>query len=180
MRFHSLGKVGESPEAQSTSLRMIEFLTVPRADGDCVVLLLVHPGSNLLARYFPPSKVNDFLLADFDMTRPPNREADMTITEELATVGAVGDDLQSNGEQKGDLYDGVVLPLSELDLNDFEKERHDVMDLASFLECVIWNRALINTLTPRRFAIQATHCLEMVHRRVPSFLERASPTDKIS
>ncbi|KIJ68769.1 hypothetical protein HYDPIDRAFT_37202 [Hydnomerulius pinastri MD-312] len=145
---HILGKVGDSPEALSTTLRLIEFLTVPRADGDCVVLLLVHPGPNLLARYFPSYKVNDFLLPDAEATRPAVSEADMTITKDTSSRSEPIEEAVETEMQEGDLYDGVVLPLSELDLADLERERFDVMDLASFLE----------------FAIQATHCLEMVHR----------------
>ncbi|KAL4069355.1 STKc type histidine kinase, partial [Scleroderma citrinum] len=128
---HILNKLGESPEALSTTLRLIEFITVPRNDGDCVVLLLVHPGPNLLARYFPPSKVNDFILPEVDRPREDSE----------CTQG-------TQEQQHGDLYDGVVFPFDDLNLSDIEKERYDVMDIASFLE----------------FAIQATHCLEMVHK----------------
>lgn len=53
---------------------MIEFLSVPRNSGDCVVLLLVHPGLNLLGRYFPPLKINDLLFGDISRARPtPSR-----------------------------------------------------------------------------------------------------------
>jgi hypothetical protein len=48
---------------------MIDFFKIPRENGDCVVLLLVHPGLNLLGRYLPPSKVNDLLLADISRVR---------------------------------------------------------------------------------------------------------------
>ncbi|KAG1716796.1 hypothetical protein ID866_394 [Astraeus odoratus] len=131
---HILNKLSESPEVLSTTLRLIEFLTVPRADGDCVVLLLVHPGPNLLARYFPPSKVNDFLLAEVQGSRPTQEDADVSATEELPPVR---EGTESTAEQQGDLYDGVVLHHRDLDPNDTEKERYDVMDLASFLECVV-------------------------------------------
>ncbi|KAF9243774.1 STKc type histidine kinase [Melanogaster broomeanus] len=119
---HILGKMSESSEAHTTTLRLIEFLTVPRADGDCVVLLLVHP-------------VNDFLLADIEVPRLSDREVDVMLPEDLSspTSGTTALAVET-GEQEGDLYDGVVLPLSELDLNDLERERFDVMDLASFLE----------------------------------------------
>lgn len=58
-----------SPDHSSTTLRMIEFFKISRESGDCVVLLLVHPGLNLLGRYLPPSKVNDLLLADISRVR---------------------------------------------------------------------------------------------------------------
>jgi hypothetical protein len=48
------------------------------------VLLLVHPGLNLLGRYFPPSKVND-LLANITRTRPSSSHGEEYFTgiEEL-------------------------------------------------------------------------------------------------
>ncbi|EIW86383.1 dual-domain HisK Mak2 protein kinase [Coniophora puteana RWD-64-598 SS2] len=67
---HILGKMAESAEAVSATLRMIDFVTIPHANGDCVALLLQHPGLNLLGRYFPPSKVNDFLLSDPNRPKP--------------------------------------------------------------------------------------------------------------
>ncbi|KAF8973859.1 dual-domain HisK/Mak2 protein kinase [Flammula alnicola] len=66
---HILGRMGSSLERSSTVLRMIDFFKIPRESGDCVVLLLVHPGLNLLGRYLPPSKVNDLLLADISRVR---------------------------------------------------------------------------------------------------------------
>ena len=39
---------------------------MPRNVGDCVVILFIDPGPNLLAHYFPPLKVNDFLLSEVD------------------------------------------------------------------------------------------------------------------
>ncbi|KAI6159530.1 STKc type histidine kinase [Pisolithus thermaeus] len=148
---HILSKLGESSEALSTTLRLIEFLTVPRADGDCVVLLLVHPGANLLARYFPPSKVNDFLLAEAEGSRQAHHDQDVSLNEEVSSVSGATDDTQKTEEQHDDIYDSAFLPLDDLDLHDIEgveEEKYDVMDLASFLE----------------FAIQATHCLDVVHR----------------
>ena len=45
--------------------------------------------------------------------------------------------MQDAQEQHDDLYDGVVLHVQELDPKNMKKEIHDVMDLASFLECVL-------------------------------------------
>ncbi|KAI6153278.1 STKc type histidine kinase [Pisolithus tinctorius] len=134
---HILSKLGESPEALSTTLRLIEFLVLPRVDGDCVVLLLVHPGANLLPKYFPPSKVNDFLLAEAEGSQQAHRDPDASLTEELSTVSGGTDETQRTEEQHDDIYDGAFLPLDNLDFNDvedIEEERYDVMDLASFLE----------------------------------------------
>ena len=58
-----------SSESINATLRLIEFFTVPRSQGDCVVLLLVHPGINSLGRYYPPAKVNDILLGDISRVR---------------------------------------------------------------------------------------------------------------
>ena len=56
---------------------MIDFFGISKPNGDCVVLLLMHPGLNLLGRYFPPSKVNDLLLADVSRTRPSSSHGDV-------------------------------------------------------------------------------------------------------
>ena len=85
---------------------MIDFYKIPRENGDCVVLLLMHPGLNILGRYLPASKVNDLLLADFAKTRP------------LSTPG----DVYMAGDDGVDLMD--------------EMEAFDIMDLATFLEYV--------------------------------------------
>lgn len=58
-----------SSESINATLRLIEFFTIPRIQGDCVVLLLVHPGPNSLGRYYPPMKVNDILLGDISRVR---------------------------------------------------------------------------------------------------------------
>lgn len=66
----SLSIMSSSPDRNNTTLRMIDFIKIPRESGDCVVLLLFHPGLNLLGRYLPPLKMNDLLLADSNRTRP--------------------------------------------------------------------------------------------------------------
>lgn len=58
-----------SSESINATLRLIEFFTIPQTQGDCVVLLLVHPGANSLGRYYPPAKVNDILLGDISRVR---------------------------------------------------------------------------------------------------------------
>ncbi|CAA7259981.1 unnamed protein product [Cyclocybe aegerita] len=115
---HILGSMSGSPEGYSTTLRMIDYFKIPRESGDCVVLLLVHPGLNLLGRYLPPSKVNDLLLADVSRARPTSSH--------------------------NDIY---MMGIEEPSLTE-EMEAFDIMDLASFLE----------------FAIQSTHCLEVLHK----------------
>ncbi|KAF9015434.1 dual-domain HisK/Mak2 protein kinase [Cyathus striatus] len=115
---HVLSKLSQISDGYSTALRMIDFFKISREHGDCVVLLLAHPGLNLLGRYLPPSKVNDLLLADWQRARPPSSREDV-----------------------------YMIAAENLDLTE-EMEAFDVMDLASFLE----------------FAIQATHCLEILHK----------------
>ncbi|GBE78499.1 histidine kinase [Sparassis crispa] len=115
---HILERMSTTPESASTTLRMIDFFSIPRPNGDCVVLLLAHPGLNLLGRFFPPLKVNDLLLGDISRARPASSHRDIYM------MGLE------------DAYDAE------------EMEAIEIMDLASFLE----------------FAIQATHCLEMMHR----------------
>ncbi|TFY70059.1 hypothetical protein EVJ58_g21 [Rhodofomes roseus] len=102
---HILERMATTPESSSTTLRLIDFFSIPRSNGDCVVLLLSHPGLNILGRRYIA-------------TRPPPSHTDILMMgmEEPYTVE--------------------------------EMEAIEIMDLASFLE----------------FAIQATHCLEMMHR----------------
>ncbi|KAJ3761553.1 dual-domain HisK/Mak2 protein kinase [Lentinula raphanica] len=125
---HILNKIASNPQTYRPTLRMIELLTIPRDHGDVVVLLLVHPGLNLLGRYLPPSKVNDLLLADVSRAR--------------------------HTPSHGDLF------MMDVDISDIEQEMEafDVVDLATFLECVtimVISLAYVLT-TSDRFAIQAT------------------------
>ncbi|KAF7319894.1 Histidine kinase [Mycena kentingensis (nom. inval.)] len=115
---HILGRVATAPDCSRHALRLIDFFNIPQDSGDVVVLLLAHPGLNLLGRYLPPAKINDLLLPDVSRIRP-----------------------QSN---HGDAY---MMDIEEPNLLD-EVGGFDIMDLATFLE----------------FAIQATHCLEAMHR----------------
>ncbi|KAH9945631.1 histidine kinase [Amylocystis lapponica] len=99
---HILDRMSTSPESSNTTLRTIEFFSIPRINGDCVVLLLV----------------NELLLGDISRSRPAPSQRDIYM---------MGVEESYAGE---------------------EMEAIEIMDLASFLE----------------FAIQATHCLEMMHR----------------
>lgn len=122
-----------SSESINATLRLIEFFTIPRSQGDCVVLLLVHPGTNSLGRYYPPVKVNDILLGDISRVHSLSH---------------------------GDMY-----MMDDSDMME-EVETCDMMDLATFLECVLphcW-ASPFSEPKPIRFAIQATHCLELLHR----------------
>ncbi|KAJ7102419.1 dual-domain HisK/Mak2 protein kinase [Mycena belliarum] len=120
---HILGRLGVASDGSRQdgsrhALRLIEFFNIPRDSGDVIVLLLAHPGLNLLGRYLPPTKINDLLLPDASRARPSSAH--------------------------GDTH---MMDIEEQDLLD-EVGGFDIMDLASFLE----------------FAIQATHCLEAMHR----------------
>jgi hypothetical protein len=122
-----------SPEAMSTTLRLVDFISISRSNGDCVVLLLAHPGPNLLARYLPLSRINALLLAEPSLWHPSASQGDVFMSE----IGEGG-------------------PLKDV-------ETTDTMDLATFLECVFLLQ-ISSSLTRHRFAIQATHCLENLHR----------------
>ena len=122
-----------SSESINATLRLIEFFTIRRSQGDCVVLLLVHPGVNSLGRYYPFTKVNAILL---------------------------GETSRAHTLSHGDMYVmGGGLDMEEV-------ESCDMMDLATFLECVIpcFRTTPLTECESTRFAIQATHCLEMLHR----------------
>ncbi|KAJ7480148.1 hypothetical protein B0H11DRAFT_2026757 [Mycena galericulata] len=107
---HILGRLATTSDGSRHALRLIEFFNIPRDSGDVVVLLLAHPGLNLLGRYLTPNKINDLLLPD--LSRVP------------------------------------TIPWPRLEPDPLDPVGGDIMDLASFLE----------------FAIQATHCLEAMHR----------------
>lgn len=96
--------MGAHSENLNITLRMIDFFSISRQNGDCVVLLLVHPGLNVLGRYFPPSKVNDLLLADISRARMSSSH--------------------------GDVY---MMGVEEPDMIE-DMEPMEIMDLASFLE----------------------------------------------
>ncbi|KAN0138534.1 hypothetical protein V8E53_003522 [Lactarius tabidus] len=112
---HILARMQTSPEALSTTLSLVDFISISRSNGDCVVLLLAHPGPNLLGRYLPLSLINALLLAEPPLARLSVSQVDVFMSE-------IGEGL--------------------------DVENTDTMDLATFLE----------------FAIQATHCLENLHR----------------
>jgi hypothetical protein len=78
----SLGRLSGVPEASNTTLRMLDFFSIPKAHGDCVVLLLSHPGPNLFGRYFSASKVNALLPPDVSRGRP------QAAPEDVYMVGA--------------------------------------------------------------------------------------------
>ncbi|KXN87566.1 Peroxide stress-activated histidine kinase mak2 [Leucoagaricus sp. SymC.cos] len=118
---HVLGKLAGSNEGSSTSLRMLEYLKISHEHGDCVVLILAHPGVNLLGRYLPAHKVNDLLLVEQIRVRPLPPLGDVAMGEDSG-----GEGYDTEDDMKG----------------------YDIMDLASFLE----------------FAIQATYCLEVLHK----------------
>ena len=80
-RATSLACMQTSPEALSTSLRLIDFISISRSNGDCVVLLLVHPGPNLLGRYLPLSRINALLLAVPSLSRL-SPQGDVFMSEE--------------------------------------------------------------------------------------------------
>lgn len=107
--MRSLDRLSTSNDSSSILLRVIEFFSLQKDNGDCVVLLLAHPGLNLLGRYFPPSKINKLLLGESSTrTRPHALQAEM----------------YAMGLEELDAFDGD------------EIEAFDIMDLASFLEYV--------------------------------------------
>lgn len=133
----SLGRLQSSAEGTSTVLRMIDFFKIPREHGDCVVLIVAHPGPNLLGRYLPASKVNDLLLADPNAIGRPSSSS------------SHGDLMMHSGFEDPDLVE--------------ELEPTDTMDLASFLEYAICSTFLRASLNLNRFAIKATQCLQTMH-----------------
>lgn len=93
-----------SNEALSTTPPLIDLVSISRSNGDCVVLLLGHPGPNLLGRYLPLSRINALLLAEPPVSRLPSPQGDVFMNETV---------------EGGSSHD---------------VENTDTMDLATFLE----------------------------------------------
>jgi hypothetical protein len=93
-----------SNEALSTAPPLIDLISISRSNGDCVVLLLCHPGPNLLGRYLPLSRINALLLAEPPASRLPSPQGDVFMNEAI----------------EGGSFKDV--------------ENTDTMDLATFLE----------------------------------------------
>ena len=93
---HRLGQIAATSEAKSTTLRLIDYFVVPKANGHCVVLLLSHPGLNTLSRYFPQSTVNDLLLAD---------ESPKTYPSNIFSAGLEEIELEEFGLADGHIMD---------------------------------------------------------------------------
>lgn len=86
-RASSLARMQTSPEALSTTLRLVDFISISRSNGDCVVLLLAHPGPNLLGRYLPLSRINALLLPEPPLPRPSTSQGDVFMGE----IGEISD-----------------------------------------------------------------------------------------
>jgi len=107
---HVLHRFTSSSES-SITLRLLEHVVIPPEDGDSIVLVVGHPGANVLGRYFTESSSENLLLS----SNPPKEP-----------------------ETETNFDDNVVM----------EDGDSILMDLATFVE----------------FAIQATHCLEALHK----------------
>ncbi|KZT56029.1 hypothetical protein CALCODRAFT_550887 [Calocera cornea HHB12733] len=59
--FNILKLLSQDQEAVGKLLRVLDYFNIPKANGDMTVLLLSHPGENILSQYFPPSKLNAVL-----------------------------------------------------------------------------------------------------------------------
>lgn len=171
------------PEGTRIALSLVEALTIPKLAGDCEVVIYLHPGTNALGRYFPSGAINDLLLPwqaqpvlslntedkknqakrerikrslyelgmpDYEANMDNTEYGDMEETEDLPTSG--GEEPNTNADMDLDENAPANLltspPLPEQHTNDDSNEAWDIMDLASFLE----------------FAINSTHCLEILHK----------------
>lgn len=139
-------QIAANAEASRSILRLIDYFTIPKHNGNSVVLLLSHPGINTLGRYFSPSQVNDLLLTK-------------------QTPAPLSDSHNKTPPLPSDLYN---MPIRPEDEDQGLPEDLGVMNLTTFMESVsIAIIALpISNAYSARFAIQATHCLDMIHRLV--------------
>ena len=167
--LHRLGRLANTTEGR-VALSLVDCFNIPKDAGDCTVLILLHPGTNELGHYFPPSHINPLLLpwippqksrptsatnhpainGDVDMfgTSPDVLSEPTTTPRELlfsggtASVGRRGIEIEQM-DSAGPTIDGDAEEEGSCDA-----ESWDIMDLASFLE----------------FAVSASHCLETLHK----------------
>jgi len=152
------------------TLSLVECFNIPRDAGDCTVLILLHPGTNELGHYFPPSHINPLLLPWI----PPQKSRPTTANNAATAAAATNEDVEMSetspdGPSEPDttprelLFSGGTAGRMQIgrmdsmgltvdgdaeDESSGDAESWDVMDLASFLE----------------FAVSASHCLETLHK----------------
>ncbi|KAG8832255.1 hypothetical protein FRC17_001652, partial [Serendipita sp. 399] len=184
-------QLSSMPEGTRIALSLVEAFSIPKSAGDCEVVIYLDPGTNALGRYFPPGSINDLLLpwdASMDTLDTPvdprrsklqrngsNRNIFSPKTTEFGddenTIGVI-ESTEDSTEKAGTSeradtpmeVDGTGMdpstPLQPtttsvgideyqlLDMKAYSNDAWDIMDLASFLE----------------FAINSTHCLEILHK----------------
>ncbi|KAG9055946.1 hypothetical protein FS842_000718 [Serendipita sp. 407] len=182
-------QLSSMPDGTRVALSMAEAFSIPKSAGDCEVVIYLSPGINALGRYFPPGSINDLLLpwvVSMDRSKVPpdltygklQRDRlkrsitdSKTIEYDEATETAEFIEPTETTTEKGNILeestdvpmdvDDMTLDFSApqttaadaagvelLNTDDYSRDAWDVMDLASFLE----------------FAINSTHCLEILHK----------------
>ncbi|KAL7411025.1 hypothetical protein BDY24DRAFT_371574 [Mrakia frigida] len=151
---HILSCLGNNLEASGKTMRIVDYFVIPPGQGDAVVLILKHPGRNLLSTFFPSSDQSIFLCS----LDPTSHGEDIAMSkEEMAMIPRevdrspapsrpsemVVDEIEEKDEN-GDLdMEGRVREEEAEEVD----ESHTEIDIASFLE----------------FAVQAAHCIEILH-----------------
>lgn len=117
----SLTRMQTSPEATSTTLRLIDFISISRSNGDCVVLLLAHPGPNLLGRYLPLPRINALLLAEPSLSPHDASQGDVFMSE--LGEGGPFRDVETDTMDLATFLECVLLP-TNLFISDMPQIRH--------------------------------------------------------
>lgn len=173
-------QLSSMPEGTRITLSLVEALTIPKSAGDCEVVVYLNPGTNALGRYFPPGTINDLLLPwqaytsgnsneedrkaqvkkerarrnlyelgmpDYIIDMEHAEHGDIEEMEDLPTTN--GEELKVEEAMEVDEPTAGASPLVNTEEpNSNPNEAWDIIDLASFLE----------------FAINSTHCLEILHK----------------
>ncbi|KAJ7596782.1 dual-domain HisK/Mak2 protein kinase [Mycena floridula] len=86
---HILERLASSGDGYSSALRLIGFFSILKESGDVVVLLVDHPGTNILGRYLPETRVNNLILTDLSFRRSPSPDVHM---KDIMDDGKLPDD----------------------------------------------------------------------------------------
>lgn len=91
-----LRRISASPDAPGRALSLVDIFTIPKANGDSTVLLLSHPGTNMLGQFFSVPKVNEIILANSstDRTHSIKDEYKVAMDEERGD----GEDVDSQSQ----------------------------------------------------------------------------------
>jgi hypothetical protein len=186
-------QLSSMPEGTRIALSLVEAFTIPKASGDCEVVIYLNPGVNALGRYFPFGSINDLLLpwqtqtstSTKPTTNPTKRKRlqkslyglkalDIDTEMEGVDIGIVNSDREDMPTTSGDLGEAVMEARMEVE--------HSTANSSTTMLAIPFNSKdtlevesngslnnseawdVIDLATFLEFAIHSTHCLEILHK----------------